>query len=197
MALTNLKSSEVTMFPSSMRSGVDVYSRFTTELNLVDIVNRVSSGKFITGTFTESGHTWIDFTLMGYHFNVDATSGFSSYSNNSDVYVAAIVGKYSTESRYDAILKGWTNNAINNSVDDDGTGSARKFIGLAFTTSEADCTNLQNSVSALQTGTFVCDYMRLGTKTSGGFTLSTDNSVVDFDTMTDADVQACWNAATA
>lgn len=187
-----LASNKVNLFPSSMRTGQDPYSRFTTELNLVDIVNRVSSGKFVTGTFTEGGNTWVDFTLMGYHFNADI-SGFIG-TNNTIVYALAIVGYMNNESRYDAILKGWSSNSIQNSVD-----SSNKFIGLQFVydTSEAQittsCNTIKSAAENSASGKFICDYMKLGIKTSSGFQINEDLSPINLEYLTNADIDAMWS----
>ena len=188
MATQYLSSNNVKLFPSSTRTGYDVYSRFTTELNLVDIVNRVSSGKFVTKTFTDSGNLWIDFTLLGYRFNINVSEKFSTYTG--PLYAIAIVGHNNNETRYDDILKGY-DSGIQTSVD-----IADKFIGLQIATSQADCTTIQNAVASISTGTYVCDYILLGTKTgTTAFTINPELSTLSVDTLTTEDIDTAWSNA--
>lgn len=199
MAFQYLASSNVHTFPSSMRSGTnDVYSRFTTELNLVDIVNRVSTGKFVSGSYNESGNLWIDFTLLGYHFEANISPLLSSLSNEDTLYACAIVGYAAssggglTETRYDEILKGWSSNAIQTSVDAGGN-----FIGLMFTATESDCTNLINTVSQDAAWKCTCDYISLGVKgsTSTAFTINTADrpfNTDDIGSISDATINQLW-----
>lgn len=192
MATQYLSSNNVKLFPSSTRTGYDVYSRFTTELNLVDIVNRVSSGKFVTKTFTDSGNLWIDFTLLGYRFNINVSEKFSTYQGS--LYAIAIVGHWNDETRYDDILKGY-DSGIQNNVDD-GPNTANKFIGLQVATSQADCISIQNAVASVSNGTFKCDYILLGTKTGPtAFTVNPELSALSVDTLTTEDIDAAWNNA--
>ena len=189
MATQYLSSNNVRLFPSSMRTGYDVYSRFTTELNLVDIVNRVSSGKFVTKTFTDSGNLWIDFTLLGYRFNINVSEKFSTYSGS--LYAIAIVGHNNNETRYDDILKGYYDGGIQTNVDNDD-----KFIGLQIATSQADCTAIINAVASESNGTYKCDYILLGTKTgTTAFTINPELSTLSVDTLTTEDIDTAWNNA--
>lgn len=192
MATQYLSSNNVKLFPSSTRTGYDVYSRFTTELNLVDIVTRVSSGKFVTKTFTDSGNLWIDFTLLGYRFNINVSEKFSTYTG--PLYAIAIVGHFNEETRYDDILKGY-DGGIQNNVDD-GPNTANKFIGLQIATSQTDCTSFQSTIAGISTGTFNCDYILLGTKTgTTAFTINPELSTLSVDTLTTEDIDTAWNNA--
>ena len=189
MATQYLSSNNVKLFPSSTRTGYDVYSRFTTELNLVDIVNRVSSGKFVTKTFTDSGNLWIDFTLLGYRFNINVSEKFSTYQGS--LYAIAIVGHNNNETRYDDILKGYYNGGIQTTIDDDD-----KFTGLQLATSQADCASVINAVASESNGTYKCDYILLGTKTgTTAFTVNPELSALSVDTLTTEDIDAAWNNA--
>lgn len=185
-----LGNNDVKLFPSSMRSGYDVYSRFTTELNLVDIVNRVSSGKFVTGTFSEGGNTWVDFTLLGYRFNINIQS-----LSSGSIYAVAIVGYSDNETRYDSILKGY-DGAIQNRVDD-GPNTPNKFIGLQITTSESECTTFKSNVENTQNWNIKCDYILLGTKVGSTFNVNPDLSTLNIETLSTQDIDTAWNNATA
>ena len=66
MALQRIKSENISIFPSSMRTGYDVYSRFTTELNLVNILNRIADTTSYVSKFEDDV---VEFTLGGYYFN--------------------------------------------------------------------------------------------------------------------------------
>lgn len=203
MAFQYLESSNVHMFPSSMRSGTnDVYSRFTTELNLVNIVNRVSTGKFVSGTYTESGNLWVDFTLLGYHFETNISSIINSLSVDDKIYACAVVGYAvsngtNVETRYDEILKGWLNNSIQTSVDAD-----TNFIGLLFTTDVNDCTTLNTQVGQppiSNNWNCTCDYIELGAKKSGTTAFEINTAARPFDTqdidsISDEDINNYWGS---
>ena len=190
MALQYLSSSNVHMFPSSMRSYADdVYSRFTTEMNLVDMVNRVSTGKFVTESWVDgNGNTWVDFTLLGYHFDANIQSLISGLSTGQSLYAIAIVGYDDSESKYDSRLKGYTGGI--QSIIDQGDS----FLGVTFTTSLDD----YNSISFENlNGTYIKDYLEIGIKDgTSTFTVNTTTTPVDIETLTDQEVNDLWNNTT-
>lgn len=190
MSLINVNSSEIHLFPSSMRTGCDPYSRFTTELNLVDIVNRVSTGKFVTGTFKDDNNKeWVDFTLLGYHFNVLLESTALSLQTDDELYAIAITGYYtSNENKYDERLRGW-DGSIQADVDNNG-----KFIGLSLTKSQGDYTTLKNSLDQVSGLKYTCDYIKLGRKTSTTFVPDADNAVANIESIPDAEINTIWNS---
>ena len=191
------------MFPSSMRSGNnDVYSRFTTELNLVNIVNRVSTGKFVSGSYLDNGNLWIDFTLLGYHFEANIQSLIAGSNPileavGDHLYACAIVGYakssggVSTETRYDEILKGWSNSSIQTTVDD----TNGNFIGLLFTKADSDCIGLKNTLGENASWNCTCDYINLGEKGNTEFVIDTTNKPFDTDdigSIPDETINRLW-----
>ena len=203
MAFQYLTSANVHMFPSSMRTGTtDVYSRFTTELNLVNIINRVSTGKFVSKSYSDGGNLWIDFTLLGYHFEANIQSliaGTGALLDTGDhLYACAIIGYASpsnttyTENKYDEILKGWSSDSIQTSVDLNGN-----FVGLLFTKVEADCTGLATTIESITGWSCTCDYIDLGVKGSGTAEFNVNTTDKPFDTdniesISDATINSLW-----
>lgn len=176
MAIEHLPSNAISTFPSSRRTGVDPYSRFTTEYNLVDIVNRVSSGSFVTSL---TGGSIIDFTIKGYHFIADLSQLSTATRNGDAIYAYAIIGAASTENPLDSALMGY-NGAIQTTIDQND-----KFIGVCFSNSGTE------TFSSLSSGYEV--YSLKLTVKSGNTQILAEESKALIPTLTEAEVLELWN----
>lgn len=143
MAIANVKSGEMYTFPSSMREKFDVYSRFTTERNLVNMVNSLVDVEGYVHTVGTGNNPSIDFILGGYYFSTDIKSIMDAFQSTPTevVYAYAIVG-YSASASIggnirDSRLVGWINGALSSAVDT-GSDNTSDFIGVGFADSEAD-----------------------------------------------------------
>ena len=201
--MANVSSGNITMFPSSMRTGVDVYSRFTTELNLVDIVNRISSGSFVSAYDSTSGN--IEFTIGGYNFRTTyqaIASALGTVSSTENIYVVALTNYGTTERFEDTILKGYVGGALNNSVDSGGN-----FVGLQFfqATTPTSSSLYQQIVSYVNTentnnGQHIKIYTLELLHSAGGgsaspqnFSIPEEQQTVNIGIISDAEINALWS----
>lgn len=134
MSLSNLSSDNVTMFPSSTRSGYDAYSRFTTEYNLTQMIDQVTDVDGFISDFSASGN--ISFNIKGYMFVCPVAAIISATgattTSNTTIYAAAYIGYGEGGQTGQTRLWGWDQSRQTN-TDSDGN-----FIGLSFTTNLQD-----------------------------------------------------------
>lgn len=135
-----LSNNNISTFPSSMRTQ-DVYSRFTTENNLVNMVNGiVDTDGYVRSIGSDTDQT-IEFVLGGYFFRTTIALIQTALNSTDKIYAFAIVGyNYSSSGTTvvgsdpgDARLVGWSGGAIQTNVEDSGN-----FIGVNFVSDISD-----------------------------------------------------------
>ena len=135
-----LSNNNISTFPSSMRTQ-DVYSRFTTENNLVNMVNGiVDTDGYVRSIGSDNDQT-IEFVLGGYFFRTTIASIQTKLNSTDKIYAFAIVGYTSSTSGSvvvgsnpgDTRLVGWSGDAIQTNVEDSGN-----FIGVNFVSDISD-----------------------------------------------------------
>lgn len=150
MAFQRVNSNSISIFPSSMRTGFDVYSRFTTELNLVNMITRITDiDSYVINYDSSSSDGTLEFNLGGYYFRTTRVAlqealnlSQGRLSADTTIYAVALVSWASTETPLDAKLIGYTDQGSTNSLDEVDSGSSSHFLGLNLTTSQADLTTL-------------------------------------------------------
>ena len=136
MSSVALASDKISTFPSSMRS-TDVYSRFTTERNLVNMVSGLVTDGYVRECDSANANSPIEFVLGGYTFRVDKwgdilTALYGGAAPSDKTISAYILVGYSQTAGIgakigDSRLVGW-NGAVNSSVDLNSS-----FVGVNFT----------------------------------------------------------------
>lgn len=126
MSVNYINSEEVTVFPSTRRSGYPM-SRMMSEANVVGIVNKFldTDGFVITDTFSTAAGSTLDFNINGYYFSID-TSSSSSFntiiSGLSNVY-AHITLEAVPSTDYIELIGQDDNDVFNGlGIDDSSTG---------------------------------------------------------------------------
>ena len=126
-----VESNAINMFPSSTRTS-DIYSRFTTELNLVNMVNSVTDKDSYVVKW-DSANKIIEFVLGGYYFKADvdsiaSTLRFSTQGGiTNSVWANCVVGRASSEEiDLDNRLLNWSNGQYT-------TDNNNAFQGISFT----------------------------------------------------------------
>lgn len=131
-------SNKISTFPSSMRT-TDVYSRFTTERNLVNMVNGiVETDGYVKYFNSITNKQEIGFVLGGYFFETALTDILASLGGSpTEVWAYAIVGYNSAGGVGSVIgdsrLVGYNNDGVQSSVDLNSN-----FIGVNFTSEEPE-----------------------------------------------------------
>lgn len=119
--MSRLKSTEISTFPSSTRTVTDVYSRFTTELNLTNLINRLADNECFVTKFEDG---IIEFSMAGYYFQVNVNTLLNTFNVDDNIYAVIIVGYDGNEKAYDKRLVGY-NGTVQRDVD-----MNNEFIGL-------------------------------------------------------------------
>lgn len=126
MSVNYVSSEEITVFPSTRRSGYPM-SRVMSEANVVGIVNKFldTDGFVITDFFSTDDGSTLDFNINGYYFSVD-TSSSSSFntiiSSLSNVY-AHITLETIPSTDYIELIGQDDNDVFNGlGIDDSSTG---------------------------------------------------------------------------
>ena len=136
--MTTLASDKISTFPSSMRTQ-DVYSRFTTERNLVNMVNDLIDYDGYVYKLQVGNTRTLEIVLGGYFFSMKLEDIVPSFSSSTAIYAYIIVGFTTSSSGTEAVgseigdsrLVGWDGTGIKATVDYNSN-----FIGLNFTDDE-------------------------------------------------------------
>ena len=213
MALTRVHSSSINTFPSSMRSYFDAYSRFTTELNLVNMLNRVTDFDSYVNKMEDGV---LELTLGGYFFRVsmsELATQLGSLANNTDLYAMAVV-RYPIASPLDARLVGCTGTDLSSylsstldTYDDNPAPEAydnSMFKGINFGL-QADVTALSQAVDVFNDAsddTRLVLYSLKVLNTGSGTWVVPDDSQRKIDitstniqSISNAEIDVAWNAA--
>ena len=185
-------SNMISTFPSSMRT-TDVYSRFTTERNLVNMVNGiVETDGYVKYFNSNTNAQEIGFVLGGYFFETTLTDiltalSLSNPTEGASIWAYAIVGYNSTggnvgEKIGDSRLVGY-NGSIQNTVD-----MGDYFIGVNFETSEP-------TAPASLDDTF--EFYKLELVTFGTSWTVPDDSLMKFNTLTDSEIATIFDESEA
>ena len=138
--MANLASDKISTFPSSMRTQ-DVYSRFTTERNLVNMVNDLIDYDGYVYKLQVGNTRTLEIILGGYFFSMKLEDIIPSFSSSTAIYAYIIVGFTTSSSGTEVVgsnigdsrLVGWDGTNIKATVDDNSN-----FIGLNFTDDESN-----------------------------------------------------------
>lgn len=138
--MANLASDKISTFPSSMRTQ-DVYSRFTTERNLVNMVNDLIDYDGYVYKLQVGNTRTLEIILGGYFFSMKLEDIIPSFSSSTAIYAYIIVGFTTSSSGTEVVgssigdsrLVGWDGTNIKTTVDDNSN-----FIGLNFTDNESN-----------------------------------------------------------
>ena len=140
--MATLASNQISTFPSSMRTQ-DVYSRFTTERNLVNMVNDLIDYDGYVYKLQVGNTRTLEIVLGGYFFSMELEDILEDivplFSSPTAIYAYIIVGFTKSSSGTEAVgseigdsrLVGWDGTGINATVDYNSN-----FIGLNFTDKE-------------------------------------------------------------
>lgn len=133
--MATLASEQISTFPSSMRTQ-DVYSRFTTERNLVNMVNDLIDYDGYVYKLQVGNTRTLEIVLGGYFFSMKLEDIVPSFPSSTAIYAYIIVGFTTSSSGTEIVgsdigdsrLVGWDGTNIKATVDENSN-----FIGLNFT----------------------------------------------------------------
>lgn len=91
-----LSSSDIRVYPSSKRVGIDPGAKFTTEYNLTNLINRLTNRQAFVITDavlldSSNGITNFEFNILGYYFLVNLPKTLLSEANSVNKYLNASI----------------------------------------------------------------------------------------------------------
>lgn len=191
--MSRLKSTEISTFPSSTRTITDVYSRFTTELNLTNLINRLADNECFVTKF-ENGI--LEFSMAGYYFQVNTSTLLNTFNVGDNIYAVIIVGYDDNEKAYDKRLVGY-NGTVQRDVD-----MNNEFIGLQLFNNSTTKDTFIKSLSLSTNYKVYSLYLADINSSSFGKSLTVPessyrkftNKTLGITTLTDDEIKEIWSS---